>query len=152
MNQIKNKKKFPILIFVVLIIILIFGFIMISFLLKNNNIDRSHKIPIINESDEQIGVLEVYEIHPDGGHKTVRRYKLDEIILYLDNNSNYAQFSGHFILNSTESDFSIEFIDNGDNRLDEDDHFIFYNYTVEPWIRIICSSTGRIISTKIYIY
>ena len=126
MKQIEGERKLLLIIF---IIILIYSLISILFFFDNKEIDRSHRLPIFNENDEQIGIFEIYDIHPEGGHKTDQYLPLELTNLVLDNQGNYIQFSSHFIFNSTESNFSVEFFDNGDNQIGSEDHFIFYNYT-----------------------
>jgi hypothetical protein len=144
MKQINEKK----LLFLIVVISILVA-IPIYIILVDEEIETSYRIPIYNEENEHIGLLEIYEPPFEGNPRRAEHYRLKDIVLCLDNRDNSAQFSSHFRLNSTKSDFSIEFFDNGDNKIGPEDRFIFYNYTEYPWVRIVHLLSDELVETKL---
>jgi hypothetical protein len=150
MKQI-NKKKMVYIFIIGLILIFIISLFSQS-LFNNEQNEMGYSIPIYNKDDIKIGIYELKSI-PGGSHRSpVPHFKLEDIELALNNTSNSIQFSSYFKLDSHDSDFSIEFYDNGDNRLNEEDYFIFHNYTNIPTIYILFLPMRFIVETNLVLY
>jgi hypothetical protein len=151
MKRLEEDKILPFTL-ILIIIISLCSIVYILFFPRSEEIDNSHKIPILNKDDEQIGIFEIYENHFEGGYKTAPYLPLEMTVLILENRDNRFQLSSHYMFNSTESNFSIEFFDNnGNSQIDSEDNFIFYNYTEEVWIRVAHWGYGHYYGSEIHI-